>query len=124
MTLAIGVATMNSRRDSLPGDIPLAIEKATTNPEIYIRYNTAEDNLGVTGSYQELYEESHEDILAFLHDDVLIHEHGWDERVLQEFDDPQIAIAGFGGALVHGTSDLYKTPFRIEQLIRQQYLSK
>jgi GT2 family glycosyltransferase len=50
-------------------------------------------------------------------------ERGWDERILKEFDDPQIGIVGFGGALWHGTDELYKTPYELTQLRRGDYIS-
>ena len=85
--------------------------------------NTPEDNDGVVGSYQYLYEGSECEFLAFIHDDVICREQGWDERVLAEFENPAVGVVGFGGAKWHGTSDLYKTPYRLDQLRRGDYMS-
>lgn len=63
------------------------------------------------------------DILAFLHDDTIIREPGWAVRVLKEFVDPTVGVVGFGGALVHGSHDLYKVPYRLQNLGRSLYLS-
>lgn len=91
--------------------------------ECVTRYNTLNDNLGVTGSLQWLYEHTNAPIIACLHSDCEIFEQGWDERVLREFDDPKVGVVGFGGGKQHGTDDIYKTPYRLTQLRREQYLS-
>lgn len=90
---------------------------------ILLRRNTPEDNLGVSRSYQWLYERTKADILAYIHDDVICWEFGWDARVMEEFEDPGIGVLGFGGALWHGTDDLYKTPYKLTQLARRYYFS-
>lgn len=87
------------------------------------RKNSLDDNLGVTGSLQWLYEHTTAPIIAFLHSDCEIHEPGWDERVLKEFADPTIGVVGFGGAVQLGTDDIYKTPYRLQQLARVGYMS-
>lgn len=63
------------------------------------------------------------DILGFLHDDTLIHEPGWDQRVLEEFNDPNVAVVGFGGGLAQGHPDIYKIPYELVQLGRSYYIS-
>ncbi len=90
---------------------------------VLYRRNTPEDNLGVVGSYQWLYEHTTAPIIAYIHDDVICREQGWDERILKEFDDPTVGVVGFGGALHHGSDDLYRTPYRLQQLARAHYLS-
>src|SRR6516164_3270246 len=85
--------------------------------------NTPGHNDGVVGSYHGLYRGDTSEILCYLHDDVICREQDWDERVLAEFEDPQVGVVGFGGAKWHGTSDLYKTPYRLDQLRRGDYMS-
>lgn len=122
--LAICVATMRPKDPAiLPGDVGLARLNAVTDPAVHVRYNTPDDNLGVVGSYQKLYEDSPEEILCYLHDDVIVRERGWDARILREFEDPAVAICGFGGARWHGTDDLYKVPYVLQNLRRGDYLS-
>jgi len=87
------------------------------------RMNTSEDNLGVTGSLQWLYENTTAPIIAFLHSDAEVFEQGWDERVLKEFDDPRVGVVGFGGALQLGEDDIYKKPYALHQLRRIHYMS-
>ena len=82
---------------------------------------------GMLQAYQRAYEcllPKHE-ILAHTHDDLLLTEPYapvW-KRVMAEFDDPTVGVVGFGGALVHGSLDLYRTPFCVQQLGRSYYLS-
>lgn len=57
-------------------------------------------------------------VVGFLHSDLYIHEHGWDARVLYEFDDPQVAVVGFVGATRLGHEDIYKVRYDYTQLAR------
>jgi len=98
-------------------------ETAIGEHEFLIRYNKLSDNLGVTGSLQWLYEHTTAPIIAFLHSDCEIFEQGWDERALREFDDPKVGVVGFGGATQLGHDDLYKTPYKLQQLARFGYAS-
>ena len=72
---------------------------------------------------QEGFEKSQADVLAYLHSDVVVHEQGWGVRVLKQFEDPAVAIVGFGGSLWHGSPDIYKVPYHISQLGRSYYMS-
>jgi len=74
-------------------------------------------------AYQAGFEESHEPILGFVHDDVVMHEKGWDQRVLDEFEDPNVGLVGFGGALGLGDADIYQKPYELSQLARHKFLS-
>lgn len=141
--LAICVATMQAMPNGGAGIEPNAVvhmcggpapglgmvhlntffDNATASSLMHIKYNTSDANDGVVGSYQKLYEQTDASLLAFIHDDVICHEKGWDERVLAEFEDPSVGVVGFGGALGHGDPDLYKIPYRLEQLRRFDYLS-
>lgn len=95
----------------------------TMRHETCLRENTVDDNLGVTGSLQWCYEHTQAPIIAHFHSDLQIFEPGWDERVLREFDDPRVGVVGFGGALQLGDDDLYRTPYRLQQLRRIDYRS-
>lgn len=82
------------------------------------------NNIGLVAAYQKLYEDCKaQDIIAYSHDDVTVHESGWNERVLREFEDPKIAIVGMGGSKGIGDARIYKVPYRLEQLARVDYLS-
>jgi len=61
--------------------------------------------------------------LAFLHDDLLIHDPQWPDRVLKEFEDPKVGLVGFGGALGHGSPRLYREPYDYHNLGRVRFMS-
>lgn len=91
--------------------------------QLNLRMNTPTNNLGVTGSLQWHLDNTQAEILCYLHSDVEIFEPGWDQRVLREFDDPTVGVVGFGGGLQHGSQDIYRVPYRLEQLARGGYIS-
>lgn len=81
---------------------------------------------GMLPAYQAGYERSgYYDILAYLHDDTIIDDDNgaWIARVEKEFEDPAVGLVGFGGALGHGTSGLYKVPYQYQQLARTCFMS-
>lgn len=80
-------------------------------------------NQDIVPAYQSIYEDTSEDIIGFVHDDVQVYERGWDSRVLLNFSDPTIGIVGFGGGRGHGRPDLYKVPYRLQDLARQDFIS-
>ena len=103
----------NMRSPAAPGHAPA-----------YVVHNTPGGvNLGVIGSYHTGYLNTRHDILAFIHDDVICREEGWDLRVLKEFEDPRVGVVGFGGALLHGSADIYQRPYELQQLGRALYMS-
>lgn len=132
MKLFILCATMRTESSGgsiFPGDLPSFITHSTTSPNVRIHRNTNEHNLGVVGSYQKLYEDvlvdsTPDDLLCYVHDDVVCREGGWDARVIKEFDaDISVGLLGFGGAVRHGHEDLYKKPYVLQRLARYGYLS-
>ena len=77
----------------------------------------------VVPAFQQIYEETSEEIISLMHDDLVIHEYGWDVRVLEAFSDPMVGVVGFAGALGHGTPNLYQVPYHLPNLVRQDFLS-
>jgi hypothetical protein len=105
-------------------DVATWFEQAAMGLKLRFHYNTPDSNLGVVGAYQKLYETTTEDVLLYLHDDVICREPEWDLRLMAEFiQDPGVAVVGFGGALQHGLPGLYKTPYQLQQLQRVGYRS-
>ncbi len=74
-------------------------------------------------AYNEVWRNTTEDIICYMHDDVEVFEKNWDIRVLKEFEDPTIGVVGFGGALGLGMGDLYDPPYEIRKFARQQFMS-
>jgi hypothetical protein len=77
----------------------------------------------VVEAFQEIYEQTTEPILAYLHDDLLLHEPNWDQRVLREFTDPTVGAVGFGGAARFGHPQIYQLPYELMQLARFEFQS-
>lgn len=125
MKLAICIASMSSHAAIIPDTVVSLYNNTVTNVQSAYHYNTPEHNDGIVGSYNAMYLDRSidADILAYIHDDVYIREKGWDARILKEFEDPQVGVVGFGGALWHGTPDLYKTPYKLHNLRRGDYRS-
>jgi len=78
---------------------------------------------GFLAKLQKGYEESTADLLAYFHSDLFIHEEGWDERVLSEFNDESVGIVGFGGGKRLGSPDIFKLPYKLQQLARFDFVS-
>lgn len=74
-------------------------------------------------AYQEVYKNTRQEIIGLMHDDVEIHENTWDQRVLKQFEDPQVGIVGFFGATAHGDPDMYQKPFSVPQFARRNVLA-
>jgi GT2 family glycosyltransferase len=73
--------------------------------------------------FQMIYESTTEPIIAYLHDDLVIYEHGWDQRVLREFDDPTVGLVGFAGGKGHFLPQAYMMHFHIPNMIRRNFMS-
>lgn len=64
------------------------------------------------------------DFIFYVHNDVMIHEKGWDDKILRLLSGlPDCGVAGFYGAKGIGTHDIYKTPYVMQQLIRLENVS-
>lgn len=63
------------------------------------------------------------DIIALLHDDLEILEDGWDEKLMEAFNDPNLGLLGFGGALGVGRAKMYDEPFDPMTLARHDFIS-
>lgn len=63
------------------------------------------------------------DVQIYIHDDVTIHEKDWLENVLMLFRHMDATVVGFGGATSLGSPDLYKVPYRLENMARGGYVS-
>src|SRR5271155_68207 len=80
-------------------------------------------NMPIPQCFDVAYRGTSEPIIAMIHDDVVINQLGWDQRVLREFHDPSVGLVGFAGALGHGNPRMYEEPFRIPNMVRQNFRS-
>jgi len=53
---------------------------------------------GMHGIWEAYGEHEPDDLLALIHDDLLVLEQGWDDQVLEAFKDPNVLLVGFAGA--------------------------
>lgn len=109
-----------------------ALFSITTNqddhPERFASFGTGkvilnQPNIGLVQRMDAVWRENHERIIAFAHYDVTVLDPNWKKRILAEFQDPKVAIVGFGGATEIGLPDLYKVRYQITQLQRRDYRS-
>ena len=64
------------------------------------------------------------DLIAFIHDDVIIEQQGWEQVVLEHFAaHPKCGLAGFGGGVGFAHEDIYKVPYDYRQLARMGFVS-
>ena len=65
------------------------------------------EHCGITGLMLEGYRRAQCSIVAFMHDDTMVHEYGWDDRIARAFEYGDVGLVGFGGCtrleLVDGT---------------------
>ncbi len=82
--------------------------------------------------YQKALETSKSDIIIYAHDDVVITDPGWLDRVLYLFSPPtgvshnsrqNVVAVGLGGATGLGNANLYRKPYDICNLARHDYAS-
>jgi GT2 family glycosyltransferase len=131
MRLAVCIATMHTGNPYTVTDLD-TVQSVYNNTTTFVgstfHLNTFKVNDGVIGSYDKMYRDeatdvAAADVLAYIHDDVTVYEKGWDARVLKEFEDPEVGVVGFGGALRHGADKIYKTRYDYRQLARYLYKS-
>jgi hypothetical protein len=77
----------------------------------------------IMAAYQEVFENTTEDILCYAHDDVTFYEPDWDVRVMREFKDSTVGAVGFFGAKGHGLPSLYLEPCKPENFMRRGVVS-
>ena len=74
-------------------------------------------------AYQHCLNECESDVICMVHDDVIVHDPDWHERVMDQFNKPNTVAVGFGGATGLGNKDLYRKPFNIWNMARTGYAS-
>ena len=132
-TLAMAIA-VDAMEEMVPGGYQSVMDIIVPGPILPYtqtqRYTCSERHkwirpkgFGTITLYQKGYDKSDHDIVAFLHNDLEIHEKGWDVRVLREFQNPQVGVVGFGGSLQHGHTNIYKISYDYRQLGRFHYYS-
>lgn len=76
------------------------------------------EGAGYLQKVEKFREGTNADVIAYLHSDLFVHEQNWDQRVLREFDDPQVVLVSFFGATQLGRPGIYVDPYDYRQLAR------
>lgn len=71
----------------------------------------------------EAWRETDATVIGYLHSDLFILEHRWDERILEQFNNPDVAVVGVVGAETLAHEDIYKVPYDYRQLARGRVAS-
>jgi hypothetical protein len=90
----------------------------TPHTLVSILKETIGPEAGFLSKCQRFHVADRRDIQGYLHSDLIIHEQGWDARVLREFHDSTVAVVGFVGAQGLAHDDIYKIPYDYTQLAR------
>jgi len=122
--IALTATAMNATTPTPDHDVGYflkAVEMVGLDSDIWQNYP---NNLGMVPAFHKLWE-SHqdEDALIYMHTDLEILDDNWAERLAFELMEPDVGVVGFGGAMSMGHPDLYKRPYRMEQLARDDYWS-
>jgi hypothetical protein len=98
-------------------------EHAATNWNLYMVQGT----MGTVPAFAKGLRQalrSEADVIALLHDDLLIEQDGWDRMVLGHFAlNDACGLLGFGGATGLGDPDIYQKPYAPMQLARRHFIS-
>lgn len=92
--------------------------------ELHNFCNNQNNGLSPCVCYNRLLYQSASDVIAYIHDDVTIHDPNWLGRVHSLFaSNPECVCVGFGGATALGSPDLYKQRYQLSNMARRGYCS-
>lgn len=151
MNLIVGVPILNQPEVSQKFLDTLRDNEGESKPPIYIVDNGSDpyvrswllglregdqvirngENEGVVKALNQIYalaSKTGADYIFYTHNDVMVYEKGWDDKIARILEQEnakgtKVGVAGFYGAKGIGTPDLYKTPYIIHQLIRLENVS-
>ena len=104
---------ITSWRDTSNRPLTIIVDDAISGPEA-----------GYLQKLQAMYKQATDaSVIGYLHSDLFILEHAWNDRVLSEFEDERVAVVSFFGARRLGSDDLYKVPYATHLLARGDCVS-
>lgn len=72
----------------------------TPDYDVPMRYLLNKENIGVLPTFKQAFENTDSDIICFIHNDVLLHEENWVQKVIDAFTAvPKLGLAGIFGAV-------------------------
>jgi len=92
-----------------------------------LKYESVPENQGVPFALQRLYEMARavdvgappeHRVVAYIHDDLCMREHGWNTRIVRAFEDPGVTLAGVLGSPGLGRDEIYRDPYEFWHLSR------
>jgi len=90
---------------------------------IRVDATTEGEDAGFLRKCEAAWKQTDATVIGYLHSDLFIHENNWDVRVMQQFDDPRVAVVGFVGATGLAHEDIYKVSYAYTQLARSDVWS-
>lgn len=82
------------------------------------------ENVGLPKALNQARSIATTDYIFNTHSDLMMYEQDWDQIIEDCINEAgNVGVAGFFGALGIGTSDLYKSPYQMQQLVRVNTLS-
>ena len=90
-----------------------------------------QENIGVLPALNQAWEilkEKEIDYIFYTHNDVMIYEKGWDDKIIQVLEEQnlhgqKVGVAGFYGAKAIGVPGLYNHQYYMQDLIRMENVS-
>lgn len=83
-----------------------------------------DENVGLPKALNQARVVSKADYIFNTHSDIYMFEQDWDEKVAQAIEEAgNVGVAGFFGAMGIGTSDIYHSPYLMQQMVRTNTIS-
>jgi len=82
-----------------------------------IKLSIPHDTLKIPEIYNQAWKLTKTNYVAFIHNDTIVLEHGWDVKVEKYFND-KTAVLGFSGATGYGNENIYVRPFENADVAR------
>ena len=79
--------------------LKLNIEQTVGTKYELIVHDNRENKIGLCAVYNALAQTAQFDLLCFVHEDIIMHTHGWGEKLIELLLNPEIGLVGISGAV-------------------------